>query len=87
MLATLDVQEICPELYQRKEIQTIAAEIEPYDESKPMSCWVYVVGNCRPELLELPFLEEFGCGESEKRTLYHLEDLGVDHPGDIFIKK
>ena len=69
MLERLDVLEGVPKHYQRRIESIMLQSTEPSIELKPntlMNCWVYVCGNFKDELLQLPFLTSF----SHKTTGY-----------------
>ena len=72
MLENLDVLEGIPKHYQRRTESILLQEsllTEPSSELKPnrlLNCWIYVCGNFKEELLQLPFLTNF----SNKTTGY-----------------
>ena len=72
MLENLDILEGIPKHYQRRTESILLKEsllTEPSTELEPntlLNCWIYVCGNFKEELLQLPFLTNF----SNKTTGY-----------------
>ncbi|KFM65303.1 Gamma-glutamylaminecyclotransferase, partial [Stegodyphus mimosarum] len=83
MLTELDILECHPKYYTRmiESVELITNENEP-SEGKILKSWIYFLKNFRPELLELPHLEEYS--SKGPHGLEYVSSEDTSDPEDIY---